>query len=437
MKTFKKGGVHPPGNKITADVQIETLPTPGLLKVLLSQHLGKPAKPVVKKAELVKKGQLVAEADSFISAHIHAPTSGKVMSVDERSSSPGGQYSQAIVIEADGQEEWAEGLNVDIDYVSLSREEKLRKIQDAGIVGMGGAGFPSHVKLNPPKDKKIDTLILNGAECEPFLTPDYRLLLEKPANVIKGLGIVASLFDENLKVYIGIEKNKLNAIRIMKKHSKETPYEVVPLKTKYPQGSEKQLINAITKRTLAVGQLPFDVGCLVHNISTVYAIYEAVAKNKPLIERVLSVSGMSIQNAKNLRATLGTSIADIADYCGGLKGEINQLIVGGPMMGKAQYTLDVPITKTTSGILFINNKELDSLRERACIRCGKCVDVCPQSLQPWRFVDLAQNRRIDEIPLSMLNDCMECGSCTFVCPVRRNIVHWIKYAKAINARRKG
>jgi len=437
MRTFKKGGIHPPGNKITADVQIETLPTPDMLTVLLSQHLGKPAKPIVKKTELVKKGQLIAEADGFISAHVHAPTSGKVTSIDQRSPSPGGQYSQAILIKADGQEEWAEGINVDIDYASLSREEKLGKIQDAGIVGMGGAGFPSHVKLNPPKDKKIDTFILNGAECEPFLTPDYRLLMEEPEKIVKGLEIVASLFDEDLKVYIGIEKNKPKAIRIMEEHSKGLPFEVVPLKTKYPQGCEKQLINAITKRSLAVGQLPFDIGCLVHNVATIYAIYEAVAKNKPLTERFLSVSGMNIQNAKNLRVTLGTSIRDIADYCGGLTGEINQLIVGGPMMGKSQFTMDVPITKTTSGILFINNKELDSLRERSCIRCGKCVDVCPQSLQPWRFVDLAQNRRTDEIPLNMLNDCMECGSCAFVCPVRRNIVHWIKYAKAMNARRKG
>jgi len=437
MRTFKRGGIHPPENKITADAQIETLPTPDVLTVLLSQHLGKPAKPIVKKTELVKKGQRIAEADGFISAHVHAPTSGKVTAIDQRSPSPGGQYSQAIVIEADGQEEWADGLNADVDYASLSRDEKLGKIQDAGIVGMGGAGFPAHVKLNPPKDKKIDTLILNGAECEPFLTPDYRLLIEEPEKILKGLEIVASLFDEDIKVYIGIEQNKPQAIRIMTEHSKGTPFEVVPLKTKYPQGSEKQLINSLTGRTLSVGQLPFDVGCLVHNIATIYAIYEAVAKNKPLIERVLSVSGMSIQNAKNLRATLGTRITDIVDYCGGLKDEINQLIVGGPMMGKSQYTLEVPITKTTSGILLINNKELDSLREMACIRCGKCIDVCPQGLQPWRFVDLAQNRRTDEIPVNMLNDCMECGSCTFVCPARRDIVHWIKYAKAMNARRKG
>ena len=436
MRTFKKGGIHPPESKITAELGIEILPVPDIVTVLLSQHLGKPAKPVVKKKEKVKKGQLIAEADGFISAHVHATTSGTVKSIDERVSSPAGQFCQAVVIESDGQEEWADGLNIDIDYESLSREEKLRKIQDAGIVGMGGAGFPAHVKLNPPPDKKVDTFILNGAECEPFLTSDHRLMLEKPEEILKGLDIAASLFDKDIRVYIGIEANKPDAIKIMEEHTRGTRFEVVSLKAKFPQGCEKQLINTITGRVLAEGQLPFDVGCLVHNMATIYAIYEAVAKNKPLIERVFTVSGMEINNRKNLRATLGTKITDIVDYCGGVTDEINQVIVGGTMMGKAQFTFDVPITKTTSGILFINNKGLERSRERACIRCGKCVEVCPQGLQPWLMTDLAQLNRSELLPAYGLTDCMECGSCTFVCPANRDIVHWIKYAKVMNARQK-
>jgi electron transport complex protein RnfC len=302
---------------------------------------------------------------------------------------------------------------------------------------MGGAGFPAHVKLNPPKDKNVDILILNGAECEPFLTPDYRLMLEKPEEILKGLEITASLFDKNLKIYIGIEGNKPDAIKTMKQHVQGKPFEVVELQTKYPQGCEKQLINAISGRTLAEGQLPFDVGCLVHNIATIYAIYEAVAKNMPLVDRVMTVSGMEITNRKNLKATIGTKITDIISYCGGIPGDINQLIIGGPMMGKAQYTFDIPVTKTTSGILFVNNKEIEKSREKTCIRCGKCIDGCPQSLQPWIMADMAQHDNIDVLPSYGLNDCMECGSCSFICPAKRDIVHWIKYAKVMNANRKG
>ena len=437
MKTFKHGGVHPPENKITKDVPIETIPVPGQIIVPLFQHLGKPAKAVVKPRDPVKKGQLIGEANGFVSSNIHAPTSGIVKAIG-RHPSPAGQYVEAVTIDSDGKDEWVDGLNSDeIDFKNLSKEQIIKKIQDSGIVGMGGAGFPTHVKLSPPKDKKIDVIILNGAECEPYLTADHRLMLENPQEVLKGLAIVASLFESSTKVYIGIENNKQDVIQLLREHAFSFDFEVVPLKVKYPQGSEKQLINAITGRHIEEGELPFDKGCLVHNIATAFAIYEAVCLNKPLIERVLTASGMEIRSKKNIKATIGTKFSDIMEFCDGLVSEdMNQLICGGPMMGKAQYTFDVPVSKTTSGLLFINNKELDTLRERPCLRCGRCIEVCPQNEAPWILADKAQKQQPEILPSYGLNDCMECGSCAYVCPAKREIVHWIKYSKAVNINQK-
>ena len=437
MKSFKQGGVHPSENKFTQNIPITTLPTPKTVIIPLSQHLGKEAKPVVKLKDLVKKGQLIAEADGFISANIHASTSGIVKAIAPHIN-PSGQYSTAITIESDGKDEWLEGTNTTpINFKALSKAQIIQKIKDAGIVGMGGAGFPTHVKLSPPPDKKIDVIILNGAECEPYLTSDHRVMLENPIEVLKGLEIIASLFDKSTKVYIGIENNKTDAIELLEKHSGAFNIKVIPLKVKYPQGSEKQLINAITGRVLGEGKLPFDVGCLVHNIATAFAVYEAVCLNKPLIERVLTASGMEILNKKNIKFKIGTLFSDIMEYCGGLvSDDMNQLIAGGPMMGKAQYTFDVPATKTTSGLLFINNKELDSLRERPCIRCGKCIEVCPQGERPWIMADFAQKHHAEVLPSYGLNQCMECGSCAFVCPAKREIVHWVKYSKVQNIKLK-
>lgn len=432
MRTFKKGGVHPPENKWTKDSPIEVMPVPEQIVVSLAQHLGKPAKPVVKLRDEVKKGQLIGEADGFISANVHAPTSGKVKAIANHPS-PTGQYAMSITIDADGKDEWAEGLNTpgEADYKSLSQEEIVSKVKDAGIVGMGGAGFPSHVKLSPPK--KIEYIILNAAECEPFLTADHRMMLEQTEQILKGLDVISSIFDSSPKVFIGIEDNKRDAIEIMAKHAASFGFEVAPLKTKYPQGSEKQLISALTGRYLDEGELPFDKGCLVHNVATAVAVYEAVCKNKPLIERVMTVSGMEITTKKNIMVTIGTKFNDVVDFCGGIVSEnLNQVICGGPMMGKAQYTLDVPVTKTTSGLLFIDNQALDKLRERPCIRCGKCVEVCPQSEKPWILVDLAQRKQVESLPTYGINECMECGSCAYVCPAKREIVHWIKYSKTLN-----
>ncbi|MCW8798808.1 MAG: electron transport complex subunit RsxC, partial [Prosthecochloris sp.] len=324
-----------------------------------------------------------------------------------------------------------------VDWKKFSREEIIQKIKDAGIVGMGGAGFPTNVKLSPPPDKSIDTIILNGAECEPFLTADHRLMVEYPKEVIAGLDIIASLFRGEAKSFIGIESNKQDAIDTLKKHAAASGIEVVSLKTKYPQGAEKQLINAITGRTIEEGELPFDKGCLVQNIGTAVAIYEAVCMNKPLIERVLTVSGMEIGQRKNIMARVGTTFKDLIAFCDNMSAKTNQIISGGPMMGKAIFSLDVPVVKTTSGILFLNNTALEKSKERTCIRCGKCVDVCPQGLGPWLLANVAQMREFDDIQLYGLANCTECGSCTFVCPSKRELVHWIKYAKAlVNNRQK-
>jgi len=437
MKTFTIGGIHPPENKLTEDKAIEVMPVPAELCISLNQHLGKPAKPVVKMGTEVKKGQLIGEADGFISANVHASTSGKVKAV-KPAPHPGGQYAMSVFITPDGNDEWLEGCNTaPVDWKKFSKEEIIAKIKDAGIVGMGGAGFPTNVKLSPPPGKNIDHIILNGAECEPFLTADHRLMLESAEEVIAGLEIISSLFEGKAKASIGIESNKPDAINALKQLGAPKGIDVIPLKTKYPQGAEKQLINAVTGRTIEPGELPFDKGCLVQNIGTAVAIYEAVCKNKPLIERVVTVSGMEITERKNILARVGTTFKDIISFCGNTTAHANQVISGGPMMGKAVFSFDAPVTKTTSGLLFINNKGLEKSKERTCIRCGKCVDVCPQGLGPWLLANVAQLRDFDEIQLLGLANCTECGSCTFVCPSKRELVHWIKYAKAlVNNRQK-
>ncbi|ACF14210.1 electron transport complex, RnfABCDGE type, C subunit [Chloroherpeton thalassium ATCC 35110] len=436
MKTFKIGGIHPPENKLTEGNSIEVLPIPSELAIPLLQHLGKPAKPVVKAGQRVKKGELIGEADGFISANVHATTSGTIKAIKSHPH-PGGQYAPTVFLESDGQDEWLDGCNTEPqDWQSFSKEDILNRIKAAGVVGMGGAGFPTNVKLAPPKDKVIDTVILNGAECEPFLTSDHRLMVEEPEGIIEGLKIITSLFSTPVKAYVGVEANKKDAIEALAKYASSYNFEVVQLETKYPQGAEKQLINSITGRKIQEGELPFDKGCIVNNVGTAFAVYEAVCKNKPLIERVVTVSGIEIQAKKNLKVIIGTMFSDIISACGNIPGTVNQVISGGPMMGKAQYSFEASIIKTSSGILFINNEGLDTSRERTCIRCGKCVEACPQELQPWLFTNLAQRREFDELPAYGLFNCTECGSCTYVCPSKREIVHWIKYSKAIVNNRK-
>lgn len=436
MKTFKTGGIHPPEQKLTSGKAVEVMPPPPELAVSMSQHLGKPAKPVVKVGDEVGKGQLIGAADGFISANVHAPTSGKIRAVKPHPH-PGGQYSMTVFITPDGLDKWQEGLNTpEIDWKKLSKEEILRRITDAGVVGMGGAGFPSGVKLSPPKDKNIDTVILNGAECEPFLTADHRVMVEEPEAIVKGLEIITHLFQGKARAVIGIESNKPDAVAALKKHAEPKGIEIVTLETKYPQGAEKQLIDAITGRTVNEGELPFDKGCLVHNIGTAVAIYDAVCGNRPLIERVVTVSGMEIRTARNIRVLIGTKFSEIAAFCGSMTEKTNQVITGGPMMGKAQFSLDVPVTKTTSGILFINNSGLEKSGEKTCIRCSRCISACPQNLQPWLLANTAQLRDFESIELYGMANCTECGSCSYVCPSKRELVHWIRFAKTLAGKRK-
>lgn len=433
MKTFRFGGIHPDDNKFTRDCPVEEMPVPAILAVPLLQHIGKPARAAAGVGDEVKKGQCIGEADGLISARIHAPTSGKVKKI-EKHPHPGGQFVQTVFIEPDGRDEWLEGLNAEeADPSGLSAEEKLLRIRNAGVVGMGGAGFPSHVKFSPPKDKEIDTLILNGAECEPYLTADHRLMLENPDEVIKGLAIISSFF-KGAEVVIGIEDNKPDAIRVMTEKAAPLGFLVVPLKARYPQGGEKQLINALTGRTVGNRQLPFDVGCMVSNVATAAAVHAAVCRNRPLIDRVLTVSGNAIKNRKNLRARVGTMFSDIARHCGGLSLErTNLLVSGGPMMGKAQYSFEVPVTKITSGILFIKEDRIERTKERPCLRCGRCEEVCAADLKPWLLGNLSQKGDTEQAEAYGLNQCMECGSCSYICPSKRDLVHWIKYAKSVNA----
>ena len=430
MLTFHRGGIHPNDKKITKDVPIERTKIPSILVYPLSQHIGAPATPVVKPKDYVKKGALIAEASAFMSANIHASTSGTILKID-RSLTPSGQYCQAIYLEPDGKDEWEEGKNV-ATSVPETKEAILSRIKECGIIGMGGAGFPTHIKLNPPPDKKIDTLIINGAECEPFLTADHRLMLESSDAIIKGIDAIYSILDPATKVYLAIEDNKPNAISVMKQAAlqSKSKLKVLPLKTKYPQGDERTLIEVITKRRLKFGMLPFDLGCIVQNLGTTFAIYEALYLNKPLIERVTTISGGSIHTATNKKVLLGTLFKDLLSECGGLYSDVVQVIAGGPMMGKSQYSLEVPVIKTSSGVLFLDKSSFQPYDEKPCINCGKCLQVCPQGLAPKVLAQLGSSYQFDKAVNLGVKSCIECGCCSFICPAKRELVGWIRFCKS-------
>ncbi len=430
LATFK-GGIHPPDKKeLAANKPIAAAKSPQRVVIPLSQHLGAPCKPVVTIGQEVKKGEMIGEPGGFVSAPIHSSVSGKVIAVGEFPNAMG-KMVNSIVIENNGKEEWT-ALKDNPDYMKLSADELKEKIKASGIVGMGGAAFPTLVKLSPPKEKPIDTVIINGAECEPYLTADYRLMVEKPTEVIEGLKILMKVLGVN-KGFVGIENNKPEAIEKMKAAAKnESNIEVCSLEVKYPQGAEKMLIKAVVGREVPPRALPMDVRVVVQNVGTAFAVYEAARYGKPLIERVVTVTGEGINNPANMMVKIGTMVSELIEQCGGFKGEAGKVVSGGPMMGFAMSSLDVPVTKGTSGILVLPEEGVSHVEDFGpCIRCGRCIDICAMGLMPSMISILSEKGFYEEAKEYNLFDCFECGSCAFVCPSKRPIVQFVRLAKSM------
>jgi len=431
LLTFPKGGVHPLESKaLTEHSSVEILPTPQEVEILLSQHFGVPCKPIVKKKDLVVEGDLIGEVEKGLGANIHASITGKVKNIGA-SAHPISVSVPSVIIETDPEaspKEWSAS-----DWEGLSRDELLGRVKKAGIVGIGGAGFPTHVKLSPPPEAKIDTLILNGAECEPYLTTDHRLMLEYPEEVVEGAKIILSILGIK-ECHIGVEENKSDAIEALKRVSGKASsngfsISIDPLTVKYPQGSEKQLIQSITGRLVPGFGLPFDVGTIVQNVGTTKAVYDAVVYEKPLYEKIITISGRGIARPANLLVKIGTKLSDIVAFLGGTKPDLAKVIMGGPMMGFAIPTLDIPVTKTTSGVLFLTNDEIDSNPHGQCIRCGWCLDACPMGLLPNEIGVYVEAGRAGDTSQFGVFECFECGCCAYTCPAKRPLVQFIRLAK--------
>ena len=404
----------------------------------LGEVVGAPCEPIVAVGDYVKAGQKIAETGAFVSSPIFSSVSGTVKDIRPMLT-PGGATVKTIVIENDGKYDMADGIGKALDYENMSNADICAAIKAAGVVGLGGAGFPTHIKLAPPPDKKIDYIIINAAECEPYLTCDYRVMLEQPEKIIRGLKIMLKLHP-NAKGVIGIENNKPEAIKVMSEMVKDIPnIEVAELQMKYPQGAEKQIIYAITKREVpstTPPSLPADVGCIVDNVATVMAIGDAIFESKPLMERVITVSGGAAKNPGNYQMKIGMKISDLMEAIGGFKEEPAKFIAGGPMMGPAMYTLDVASTKTTSGLLCFTKEEAYIPPERGCIRCGKCVEHCPMGLMPLELNRLAIKGLAEEFGNLHGMDCIECGSCSFECPAKRQLAQSIRAMKKIEGGRR-
>ena len=432
LKTFPKGGIHPPENKITSSKAIKRMSVPKTVYVPIAQHIGIPSEIIVDRKDKVEIGQVIAKSGGFVSSNIHSPVAGTVTKLDMIVDSSG-YKKQCIVIRTDQKNE----SNFEIpDFplkkeITLSQKDILQHVTDYGIVGLGGATFPSHVKLDIKNDKNVDCLIINGVECEPYLTADHRLMLEKSEEIIVGILILMHALHIE-KAIIGIENNKKDAIEVLKKATEsDSRIKVAALRVKYPQGSEKQLIRAILKREVPKGGLPMDVGVIVHNVGTIFAIYQAVQYNQPLTERVVTVTGKKLENPSNFWVKIGTPIKDLVQEIGGVPEGTRKIVNGGPMMGKAIKNTDVPITKGTSGILIISEEEASRKEPKNCIRCSQCVFVCPMGLEPHLLMNLSEKGLYERAAKEDVMTCIECGSCSYVCPSHRPLLDYIRFGKSI------
>ena len=440
IRTFRIGGVHPEENKLTheAATQVAALPKQAIFP--LSQHIGAPAKPVVQKGDTVKVGTLIAEAGGFVSAPIYSSVSGKVLKIDTAIDATG-YRKPVIIINVEG-DEWEESidrspkLETVAEHPELTPEEIINRVKEAGVTGMGGAGFPTFIKLTPPPTAKAECVIINAVECEPYITADYRLMMEKADEILVGLELLMKAAKVTTG-YIGIETNKPAAIDLLTKKSEEvfgkTEYhvEVVPLKQRYPQGGEKQLVDAVIRRQVpAPPAIPVNVGAIVQNVGTAYAVYEAVMKHKPLFERYTTVTGKHLQNPGNFLVRMGTPMKDLIDACGGMPEGDNKLLAGGPMMGKALTSVDVPICKGTNSVTILSGNDAVRKEPEPCIRCAKCVGACPMGLEPYLLAKLSAFKNWEKCEQEDITSCIECGSCQFTCPAHRPLLDNIRLGKS-------
>jgi len=432
LKTFPKGGIHPAENKITSSKAIKRMPVPKVVYVPIAQHIGIPSEIVVDRKDKVKKGQVIAKSRGYVSSNIHTPVAGTVTKLDMMVDSSG-YKKQCIVIRTDQKDE----SNFEAPEFPLKKEitmdqkEILQHITDSGIVGLGGATFPSHVKLDLKNDNHVDCLIINGVECEPYLTADHRLMLEKADEIIVGIQILMHALHIQ-EAIIGIENNKKDAIKVLKKAAQvDDRIKIAALQVKYPQGSEKQLIKAILNREVPKGGLPMDIGTIVHNVGTIFAIYQAVQYDLPLIERVVTITGKKLANPSNFWVKIGTPIKGLVEEVGGIPEGTRKIVNGGPMMGKAIKNTDVPITKGTSGILIISEDEASRQESKNCIRCSNCVFVCPMGLEPHLLMNLSEKGFYERAKAEDIMTCIECGSCSYVCPSHRPLLDYIRFGKSV------
>lgn len=433
MKTFRIGGIHPTDHKLSANIPIETVALPKQAIVPLSQHIGAPAQPIVEKGDHVKVGQVIAAANGFVSVNVHAPISGVVTKIDTALDAWGLPMPSIFIDAEEDGDEWLETIDrtPDLNRIcKLTSKEIIKKIQDAGIVGLGGACFPTHVKLSPPSGSKVEVLIINAVECEPYLTCDHQLMLERGEEIFIGISLLMRALEIEHAI-VGIENNKKDAIELFQKiANRHFGIEICPLKLRYPQGGEKQLIDATIGRQVPSGALPIAVGAVVQNVATVYAVYEAVQKNKPLIDRVMTVTGESVTRRGNYLVRFGTPLADVIAQAGGIPEDTGKIIAGGPMMGRAMSNVNMPAHKRTSGILIMTEAESVRREPVNCMRCGKCVEACPMGLEPFLLVRQAEMRLWDDMEQNAIMDCIECGCCLYSCPSNRPLLDYVRMGKA-------